>query len=101
MSYKRIKVYDGTDWQLVGAQVPGVFDKIGSDTVTLVSGTATKEISFSPVSFPAAPFVYVQLTGSNNATIRVSATTTTTFTVVVTGTGTDTVTFNWFAIAAV
>jgi hypothetical protein len=98
MSYKRIRVWDGSTWQQIGAQIPQVLEAYGTGSVTLSSGTATTTINFAPATFVAAPLVFTQLRGSNNATIRVSAVTTTGFTVVVTGTGTDAVSFSWFAV---
>lgn len=97
-TYKRIKVYDGTTWQFVGAQIPQLLEAYGSASVELVAGTATESVVFAANTFIDAPLVFTQLTGTANATLRVSAVDEEGFSVVVTGTGTDTVTFSWFAV---
>lgn len=97
MAYKRIRVWDGSEWLQVGSQVPGVVDASGRGTVTLTAGEGTVGIAFGTVVFTFVPLVFVQVTGANDATIRVVADTVG-FTVYVTGTGTDTVTFDWFAV---
>jgi hypothetical protein len=97
-TYKRIKVYDGTTWQFVGAQIPQLLDAYGNGSAELVSGTATETVTFVEGVFIDAPLVFTQLTGTANATLRVSEVDENGFSVVITGTGTDTVTFNWFAV---
>jgi len=98
MSYKSIRVWDGANWQLVGAQIPQVLDAYGTQSVTLTSGTATSTVTFAANTFLSAPLVFTQVTGANNATIRLSSVTASGFSAVVTGTGTDAVTFSWFAV---
>lgn len=96
MAYKQIKVWDGSTWQNVGAQVPAMVQAFGTDSITLSSGTGSKTITYTN-PFNTTPLVFVQITGSNNAQSRVSGTATN-FTVTLTGTGTDVVTFSWFAV---
>lgn len=98
MSYKRIRVWDGTTWQQVGAQVPQVLEAYGSESVTLTAGTATETFSWLAGAFGEAPLVFTQLTGSADAVIRVTSVTEDNFSVVITGSGTDTITFSWFAV---
>jgi hypothetical protein len=98
VAYKRIRVWDGQEWLQVGAQVPGIVDSSGSDSVTLsAGGSATKGISFGGTVFSFAPFVFVQVTGVNHATVAVTADAVG-FTVDVKGAPNDTITFNWFAV---
>lgn len=98
MAYKRIRVWDGTQWQQVGSQVPSIFSATGSGTIALVNGAAEVALSFDS-QFALAPLVFVQVTGTNHATIAVDADTVG-FTATIKGTGTDTITFNWFAVQA-
>jgi hypothetical protein len=97
-TYKSIRVWDGTAWLPVGAQVPQTLEAYGTQSVDLTAGAATRSVTFTAGTFISAPLVFVQLTGANNATIRVSSVTTSGFSAVITGTGTDTVTFSWFAV---
>ena len=97
MAYKRIRVWDGSEWQQVGSQVPGVVDASGRGTVNLTAGEGSTALAFGTVVFSFVPLVFVQVTGTNDATIRVVADTVG-FTVYATGTGTDTITFDWFAV---
>ncbi len=96
-TYKRVKVWDGTEWQYVGAQIPQAVEAYGSESTTLVSGAATETVTFATDTFTSTPLVFTQVTGSKSATIRVVATSTG-FTATLAGTGTDTITFDWFAI---
>ena len=96
-TYKRVKVWDGTEWQYVGAQIPQAVEAYGSESTALVSGAATETVTFATDTFTSTPLVFTQVTGSNSATIRVAATSTG-FTATLAGTGTDTITFDWFAI---
>lgn len=97
MAYKRISVYDGSDWLQVGAQVPGVTDASGSGSVVLDAGGAgTTSIAFG-VTFAFAPYVFVQVTGVNHATVAATADTVG-FTADVKGDPNDTITFQWFAV---
>lgn len=96
-TYKRVKVWDGTEWQYVGAQIPQAVEAYGSETSTLSSGAATKAVTFTAGVFTSTPLVFTQVTGSKSATIRVTATSSG-FTATIAGTGTDTITFDWFAI---
>lgn len=96
-TYKRIKVWDGTNWQLVGAQIPQVLEAYGTEAVTLDSGAATETFTFPEGTFSAVPLVFTQLTGSNAATISVAATEDD-FTATISGSGSDEITFNWFAV---
>ena len=97
MAYKRIRVWDGSEWQQVGSEVPGVVDASGRGSVNLVAGAGSTALAFGSVVFTFTPLVFVQVTGTNNATIRVVHDTVG-FTVYATGTGTDTITFDWFAV---
>ena len=98
MAYKRIRVYDGSDWLQVGAQVPGVVDSSGSGTVTLgAGGDGSTSISFGGTVYTFAPYVFVQVTGVNHATVAVTADTVG-FTADVKGEPNDTITFQWFAV---
>jgi hypothetical protein len=96
-TYKRVKVWDGTEWQYVGAQIPQAVEAYGSESTVLVSGAATETVTFAADTFTSTPLVFTQVTGSKSATIRVVATSTG-FTATLAGTGTDTITFDWFAI---
>lgn len=96
-TYKRVKVWDGTTWQYVGAQIPQAVEAYGSESSTLTAGAATKAVTFTAGTFTSTPLVFTQVTGANSATIRVAATSSG-FTATIAGTGTDTVTFDWFAI---
>lgn len=96
-TYKRIKVWDGSTWQLVGAQIPQVLEAYGNSSVTLSSGTATTTITFTAGTFSDVPLVFTQVTGANSADIKLTATEDD-FTVTVSGSGSDVITFNWFAI---
>jgi hypothetical protein len=98
MSYKRIRVWDGTTWQQVGAQVPQVLEAYGSETESLVSGAATITVTFAEGTFGEAPLVFTQLTGANSAVIRVTSVTDEGFSAAITGTGTDEISFSWFAV---
>lgn len=97
-TYKSIRVWDGTEWVPVGAQVPQTLEAYGTQSVALTAGTATRSVTFTAGIFVSAPLVFTQLTGSNNATIRVSSVTTSGFSAVLTGTGAETITFSWFAV---
>lgn len=96
-TYKRVKVWDGTEWQYVGAQIPQAVEAYGSESTALISGAATETVTFATDTFTSTPLVFTQVTGSKSATIRVVATSTG-FTATLAGTGTDTITFDWFAI---
>lgn len=96
-TYKRVKVWDGTEWQYVGAQIPQAVDAYGSETTSLTTGVGTKSVTFTAGTFSSTPLVFTQVTGANPATIRVSATSSG-FTATIAGIGTDTITFSWFAI---
>lgn len=99
MAYKRIRVYDGSEWIEVGAQVPGVTDAVGSGQIVLsAGGTGQVAIPFG-LTFAFAPQVFAQVTGVNHATIAITADTVG-FTADVVGTPNDTVTFDWFAVQA-
>lgn len=99
MAYKRIRVWDGTEWLQVGAQVPGVVDASGVGTVTLNgSGDGTVSVAFGAgVTFSVAPLVFVQVTGTNFADSRVIPDTVG-FTVHFKGTASQVITFSWFAV---
>lgn len=97
MSYKKISVWSGTEWQQVGAQVPSILDASGSGSVTLVAGAGAIGLTFGDIVFSFTPQVFVQVTGNKHATITVEADTVG-FTVNAKGTGTDTITFDWFAV---
>lgn len=97
MAYKRIRVWDGSTWQQVGSQVPGILDASGNGSVTLSSGVGTIGLAYGDITFSFTPQVFVQVTGTNHATITVEADTVG-FTVNAKGTGTDTITFDWFAV---
>lgn len=99
MSYKRVRVWDGSTWQQIGAQVPGLVEAQGLDSITLIDGVRTKGISFGDAVFTFTPLVFVQVTGTNHATITVDVDTLG-FTVSAKGTGNETIEFNWFAIQA-
>ena len=97
MSYKRIRVWSGSEWLEVGAQVPGVADASGTGQVTLsAGGTGTTSLSFGS-TFVVPPFVFVQVTGVNHATVAVTADTVG-FTADIVGEANDVITFNWFAV---
>lgn len=97
MSYKRIRVWSGSEWLEVGAQVPGVVDASGSGQVVLDAGGAgSTSLSFGSV-FAVAPYVFVQVTGINHATVAVTPDTVG-FTADVKGDPNDTITFQWFAV---
>lgn len=98
MTYKVIRVWDGSQWLQVGAQVPGVVDASGSNSIVLsAGGIGAKGISFGGTQYAFAPYVFVQVTGVNHATVAVTADTAG-FTVEVKGEANDTITFNWFAV---
>jgi hypothetical protein len=96
-TYKRVKVWDGTEWQYVGAQIPQAVEAYGSESQALTAGAATKAVTFTAGVFTSTPLVFTQVTGTKDATIRVTATSSG-FTATLAGTGTDTITFDWFAI---
>jgi hypothetical protein len=97
MSYKRIRVWSGSEWLEVGAQVPGVVDASGTGTVTLgAGGTASTSLAFGS-TFVFPPFVFVQVTGVNHATVAVTADAVG-FTAEFVGEASDVITFNWFAV---
>lgn len=99
MAFKRIRVYDGTDWLQVGSQVPGITDAVGSGSVTLdPGGSGTTTPSYGTV-FNTSPFVFVQITGVNQATVAVTPDTVG-FTAEFKGEPNDEITFSWFAVLA-
>lgn len=99
MAFKRIRVYDGTDWLQVGSQVPGVADASGQGSVTLdANGDGTTSLGYgSGTTFNSTPYVFVQVTGVNHATVAVTPDTVG-FTADVKGQPNDTVSFDWFAV---
>lgn len=100
MAFKRIRVYDGTDWVTVGAQVPGVTDAVGNGSVNLdASGEATSAPTYGGTVFNAVPLIFVQVTGVNHATVAVTPDTVG-FTASFKGEPNDTITFDWFAVQA-
>ena len=100
MAFKRIRVYDGTEWLQVGSQVPGVTDAVGSGSVTLDGGgNGTVAPSYGGTVFNTAPLVFVQVTGVNQATVAVTPDTVG-FTAELKGDPNDTITFDWFAVLA-
>lgn len=99
MSFKRIRVYDGSEWIQVGSQVPGVTDAVGSGSITLdAGGNGTSAPTYGTI-FNTSPLVFVQITGVNQATVAVSPDTVG-FTAEFKGEPNDTVTFDWFAVLA-
>jgi hypothetical protein len=98
MAYKRIRVWDGSVWQEIGAQVPSVVDASGSQSTSLITGARTLGVSFG-FEFSFTPLVFVQVTGTNHATVTVQVDTTG-FTANLKGTGSESITFSWFAIQA-
>lgn len=97
MAYKKIRVWDGSDWLQVGAQVPGVTDASGTGTVTLsAGGTGTTSVAFG-TTFGFAPYVFTQVTGVNHATIAVTPDAVG-FTADVKGEPNDVISFSWFAV---
>jgi len=100
MSFKRIRVYDGSEWIQVGSQVPGVTDAVGSGSVNLdASGNGTLAPSYGGTIFNTAPLVFVQVTGVNQATVAVTPDTVG-FTAEFKGEANDEITFDWFAVLA-
>lgn len=98
MAYKIIRVYDGSDWLQVGAQVPGVVDSSGTGSIVLDGGGGgSTSIAFGGTVYTFAPYVFVQVTGINHATAAVTADTVG-FTADFKGTAGDTITFSWFAV---
>lgn len=98
MAYKRIRVWDGTQWQQVGSQVPSIVSATGNGSISLVNGAAEVALAFD-TQFAAAPLVFTQVTSVAHATISVDVDTVG-FTASIKGTGTDAITFTWFAIQA-
>lgn len=96
MAYKRIRVWDGSEWLQVGAQVPGVIDAYGSESTVLIGGARTLGVSFG-FQFSSTPYVFVQVTGQNHANVTVEVDQTG-FTAYLTGNDADAITFTWFAI---
>ena len=97
MSFKRIRVYDGTDWLQVGSQVPGVADASGQGSVDLdANGDGTASLGYGTV-FNSIPFVFVQVTGINHATVAITSDEFG-FTADVKGGANDTISFDWFAV---
>lgn len=98
MAYKRIRVYDGSQWLQVGAQVPGIVDASGSGSTVLdAAGVGTEGISFGGNAFAFAPYVFVQVTGVNHATVAVTSDTVS-FTLDLKGEPNDTISYDWFAV---
>jgi hypothetical protein len=97
MSYKVIKVWDGSTWQDVGAQVPSyTLTDVGSETLS--SGATTKAVTFTSTEFTSAPKIFLQVTGTVDANLRVTSPSTTGFTAAVTSAPGSNVTFNWMAV---
>lgn len=98
-TYKAIKVYDGSEWQNVGARVPQVLEAYGSESVTLVGTSGSDSVTFTSGLFATTPLVFLQLTGTEDAVLRLSSVSSTGFTASISNADSDaTVTYSWFAI---
>jgi len=97
---KQAYVYDGTDWQALGLQVPSApySQKYGSESVTASASPTSKSVTFAVGSFTATPKVFLQVTSDVDARIVVSTVTSSGFTAKIYGPTSGTVTFDWYAV---